>query len=409
MLIPAKETFLSCSIGQLSQILDFVFPVDSGPVFLYEPLQYRNDGMDTMDLIDHLKQKALGKKNISAGEAFELFIEGSSAFYRVLAAASEIRERFKGKEIILCGITNAKSGRCSEDCKFCAQSSHYATDVPSYPLKSAKAIIADAALAKKDGAEFFGIVTSGKQVKAKKEWAEIFKAVEGIRKLGIQPCASLGIIDAVRARALKDAGLFRYHHNLETARSYFKNICTTHDYEENVETIRAARAAGLSVCAGALFGMGEGVTHRIELAATLRDLQVDSIPINILNPIKGTPFAGSRPLAPTEILMTIAVYRFMLPDSDIKLCGGKEKNLRQLLPLGIVAGANSLMTGNYLTTTGRVSSLDHEMIIDLGLIPTREIDICKCGMAGENDCQAGIQPKEKTPEKRSAKKSWRRA
>ena len=335
-----------------------------------------------MDFLENLKQKALKKEVISAGEALELFIEGSNALYRILAAASEIREHFKGKEIILCGITNAKSGRCSEDCKFCAQSSHYKTDVPSYPLKPSKEIIAEAALAKKDGAEFFGIVTSGKQVKTKKEWKEIVKAIEGIRKIGIMPCASLGIIDQTRARELKEAGLHRYHHNLETAGSFFPTICTTHDYEENIKTLRAAKDAGLSVCAGALFGMGEGVTHRIELAETLRKLDVDSVPINILTPIPGTPLSHLPPLPPTEILMTIAVYRFLLPDKDLKLCGGKERNLRQLLPLGIVAGANSLMTGNYLTTTGRESKLDHEMIIDLGLTPTREFDPCKCDQEG---------------------------
>jgi biotin synthase len=342
-----------------------------------------------MDLISNLKQKAIKGTGINASEALELFIEGSANPYRVLAATTEIREHFKGKEIILCGITNAKSGRCSEDCKFCAQSSHYSTDVSSYPLKGAKQMIAEAAQAKKDGAEFFGMVTSGKCVKSRKEWTGIFNAIEGMRQIGIHPCASLGIIDAEKARDLKAAGLFRYHHNLETARSYFKNVCTTHNYEENVETIRAAKAAGLSVCAGALIGMGEGVTHRIELAMTLRELDVDSIPINILNPIKGTPLDHVQPLSPMEILMTIAVFRFMLPDKDIKLCGGKEKNLRQLLPLGIIAGANSLMTGNYLTTTGRVSKLDHEMIADLGLIPTRDIDICKCGGEGGNACLAG--------------------
>ena len=351
-----------------------------------------------MDFIEGLKQKALRKEMIGAEEALELFIEGSSALYRILAAASEIREHFKGKEIILCGITNAKSGRCSEDCKFCAQSSHYRTDIPSYPLKPAKEIIAEAALAKKDGAEFFGIVTSGKKIKTKKEWAEIFEAVEGIRKIGIIPCASLGILDAARARELKEAGLHRYHHNLETARSYFPNICTTHDYEENIATIRAAQNAGLSVCAGALFGMGEGVTHRIELARTLRELDVESVPINILTPIPGTPLSHLPPLTPTEILMTIAVYRFMLPDKDLKLCGGKEKNLRQLLPLGIVAGANSLMTGNYLTTTGRDSKLDHEMIVDLGLIPTQEFDPCKCGMK-----EHGCMPPGKTAKKTARK------
>ena len=357
-----------------------------------------------MELIDHLKLKALAGKKISGDNARELFIEGSGAPYRVFAAASEIREHFKGKEIILCGISNAKSGRCAEDCKFCAQSSHYQTQVASYPLKPATQILAEAALAKKDGAEFFGIVTSGKCVKTKKEWSEIFKAIEGMRKIGIHPCASLGIIDTKKARELKAAGLYRYHHNLETARSFFKNICTTHDYEEDVETIRAAKAAGLSVCAGGLFGMGEGVTHRIELAETLQTLNVDSVPINLLNPIGGTPLEHLQPLPPMEILMTIAVYRFMLPDKDIKLCGGKEKNLRQLLPLGIVAGANSLMTGNYLTTAGRDSKLDHEMILDLGLIPTQEIDLCRCGMAGENACMAGADIRSTTAKQRLAKK-----
>lgn len=339
-----------------------------------------------MDLIDTLNHKALKGTGISASDALELFIEGAGSPYRVFAAASELREQFKGRNIVLCGIINAKSGRCSEDCRFCAQSSHYPTDVPSYPLKPARQMIAEAVQAKKDGAEFFGIVTSGKLVKTKKEWTEIFKAIEGMNKIGISPCASLGMINLERARELKTAGLYRYHHNLETARSFFKNICTTHDYEENIDTIRNAKTAGLSVCAGTLIGMGESVTHRIELAAALRNLNVDSIPINILNPIKGTPLDHLRPLPPMEILMTIAMFRFMLPDKDIKLCGGKEKNLKQLLPLGIIAGANSLMTGNYLTTTGRDSKLDHEMIIDLGLVPTRELNICRCGMEGENDC-----------------------
>ena len=351
-----------------------------------------------MDLIDHLKNKALKGKGIKSEEALELFVEGIGNAWHVFAAASEIREHFKGKEIILCAITNAKSGKCSEDCKFCAQSSHYQANAPSYPLKSAKEILAEAVRAQKDGAEFFGIVTSGKRLKTKKEWSEIFKAVKGIRAIGLKPCASLGMLDDDRGRELKEAGLFRYHHNLETARSYFRNICTTHDYEEDIETIRAAQKAGLSVCAGALFGMGEGITHRIELAVTLRDLKVDSVPINLLNPIKGTPLDHLQPLPPMEILMTLAVFRFIMPDKDVKLCGGKEKNLRQLLPLGIVAGVNSLMTGNYLTTTGRDSRLDHEMIADLGLVPTQEFDPCKCGAEGH-----GLNPS-----KRGCKKSVRK-
>ncbi|MBP7765525.1 MAG: biotin synthase BioB [Deltaproteobacteria bacterium] len=348
-------------------------------------------------MIERLKNKAIRKKGIGPSEALELFIEGTHSPYRVLAAASEIREHFKGKAIILCGIANAKSGKCSEDCAFCAQSSRHAAEVPIYPLKSAREIVAAALSARRDGAEFFSIVTSGRRIASQKEWKEIFKAVDGMNRIGIRPCASLGMIDTIRARELKNAGLFRYHHNLETARSFFKNICTTHDYEENLATVRAAKEAGLSVCSGALFGMGEGITHRIELAATLAGLGVDSVPVNLLHPIKGTPLAHMPLLPPLEVLMTLAVYRFMLPDKDIKLCGGKEKTLRQLLPLGIIAGANSLMTGNYLTTTGRDSRLDHEMIADLGLIPTRELDICRCGREGENGCPAAAAAKGKAP------------
>mgnify|MGYP001253790359 FL=1 len=332
-----------------------------------------------MNLIDNLKNKIIKKSaSISSAEALELFIEASGRPWSVLSAASEIREHFKGKEIILCGITNAKSGRCPEDCKFCAQSAHYQTKAPSYPLKTSRQIIADAWEAARNGAEFFGIVTSGKRLKTKKEMAEIIKAIRGVREAGLLPCASLGMIDGAKAGELKAAGLFRYHHNLETSRSFFKNICTTHDYEEDIETIHAAQAAGLSVCSGALIGMGENISHRIELAETLRELNVDSVPLNILHPVKGTPLSHVKALPPMEILITIAIFRFMLPDKDIKLCGGQEKNLRQLLPLGIVAGANSLMTGNYLTTTGRSSSLDHEMILDLGLVPTQDLITCKC-------------------------------
>ena len=161
-------------------------------------------------------------------------------------------------------------------------------------------------------------------------------------------------------------GLFRYHHNLETGRSNFDNICTTHEYEEDIATVKNAISAGLSVCSGGIIGLGETMEQRIEMAFTLRELDVDSVPINILNPIEGTPLFNTQPLAPVEILLTIAIFRFILPDKDIKLCGGKEKNLRQLHPLAIVAGCNSLMTGNYLTTLGRDSRDDLEMIGDLG-------------------------------------------
>ncbi len=320
-----------------------------------------------MDQLDRLQQKAMSREGLSFSEAFGVYEIGRKNLYRVLAAASEIREHFKGKKISLCAIINAKSGLCPENCRFCAQSAHYSTDAATYPLVSTDEMVGRAQEAQRDGAHLFGIVTSGTAVADGDEWDEICRAVRSISTLDIKPCASIGMLDNERARALRESGLFRYHHNLETARSFFDNICTTHDYEEDIETVRAAKDAGLSVCSGGIIGLGEGIEHRIELALTLSELGVDSVPINILNPIAGTPLAGIAALEPTEILASIAVFRFLLPDKDIKLCGGKEKNLRQLLPLGIVAGCNSLMTGNYLTTTGRSTQLDLEMIRDLGL------------------------------------------
>jgi biotin synthase len=319
------------------------------------------------DFIQELKHKTIEGQYLTVEDAHRLHKAGQQKPFFLMAAAAEIREHFKGKRINLCGIVNAKSGICPENCKFCAQSAHYCTDAPQYPLIGKEAMIEKAAQAKTYGAHMFGIITSGTRIADEKEWEEIYGAVKGIKALGINPCLSLGMLDHERAAKLKEAGLFRYHHNLETARSFFDNICTTHEYQEDIDTVVAAREAGLSTCSGGIIGMGETMVQRIELALTLRDLAVDCVPVNILNPRPGTPLMDIEPLPPLEILTSIAIFRFILPDKDIKLCGGKEANLRQLLPLGIVAGCNSLMTGDYLTTPGRSPELDIEMIQDLGL------------------------------------------
>jgi len=314
-----------------------------------------------------LTKRAITGQAVTGIDALSLWEIGKTRPFELMAAASEIREHFKGKSIILCGIVNAKSGTCTEDCKFCSQSVHYNTDAPVYPLVSSGEIVETARTAAREGAHFFGIVTSGTEISSDEEWKVIYEAVGGIRATGLRPCGSLGMLSKARAQGLKAAGLFRYHHNLETARSYFPNICTTHAYDEDIETIRTAKEAGLSTCCGGIIGLGESMEQRIELALTLKDLDVDCVPVNILSPRAGTPLADMPPLHPLEILATIAIFRFLLPHKDIKLCGGKETNLRQLLPLGIIAGCNSLMTGNYLTTPGRETSLDLEMIRDLGL------------------------------------------
>lgn len=317
-------------------------------------------------MAETLKERAIHSKDLDFHDAQALYEYGKENPFRLIAYAAEIREHFKGKNVNLCGIVNAKSGICPENCKFCAQSAHYCTDAPVYPLMASEVMVEKAREAKGFGAHMFGIITSGTRIADESEWQQIYKAIKGITELEIRPCVSLGMLDAGRAEKLKEAGLFRYHHNLETARSFFDHICSTHAYEEDIETVKAAKAAGLSTCSGGIIGLGETMEQRIELAVTLKELEVDCVPVNILNPRPGTPLENTPQLSPMEILITIAIYRFLLPDKDIKLCGGKERNLRQLLPLGIVAGCNSLMTGDYLTTAGRNPDLDKEMIEDLG-------------------------------------------
>jgi biotin synthase len=324
------------------------------------------------DAINKLKVRAIEARDIGTEDALRLYNTGMKHPFVLIAAAAEIREHFKGRKVNLCGIVNAKSGLCSEDCKFCAQSAHYCTDAPEYPFIGKAGIVEKARQAKTAGAHMFGIITSGTRVDNEDEWNEIYKAVAEINTLGIKSCVSLGMLDNERARKLKEAGLYRYHHNLETARSYFDNICTTHDYQEDIDTVMAAQSAGLSACSGGIIGLGELIEQRIELAMTLKELDVDCVPLNILNPRPGTPLQDTPHLSPIELLVTIAIFRFILSDKDIKLCGGKEANLRQLLPLGIVAGCNSLMIGDYLTTPGRSPELDVEMIKDLGLEPVFE-------------------------------------
>jgi biotin synthase len=313
-----------------------------------------------------LKDKAINTADINPDDAQKLYEAGQKDPFLLMAYASQIREHFKDRKISLCAIVNAKSGVCAENCRFCAQSVHYGTDTPVYPLISSQEIIEKGRTAFEAGARYFGIVTSGTRINDQGEWHEIYRAIAGLNEVGMKPCGSLGMLNYETARNLKKSGLFRYHHNLETSRSFFDTICSTHAYEEDVETVIIAKKAGLSVCSGGIIGLGEKMEHRIELAMTLKELDVDSVPINILNPIEGTPLAAIPPLSPMEILLTIAIYRFVLPDKDIKLCGGKEKNLRQLLPLAIVAGCNSFMTGNYLTTLGRDTEKDLEMMADLG-------------------------------------------
>jgi biotin synthase len=283
----------------------------------------------------------------------------------VLAAAHRLREKSFGNRIELCSIINAKSGRCAENCAFCAQSAHHRTNVPVYPLKPAEELVAGAVRAQEEGSHCYGIVTSGTRLEPGPELDTVLSAIREIRaRTDIEPSASLGILNEKTARALAKAGCVTYHHNLETARSFFPSICTTHDYEEDVETVRLAKKAGMKVCCGGLLGLGESPEQRVEMAFTIRELDVDSVPLNFLNPIPGTPLEDAGNLTPLDCLRIIALFRFLLPEKRISVCGGREPNLRDFQSWIFMAGASGTMIGNYLTTSGRDREADLRMFRD---------------------------------------------
>lgn len=319
------------------------------------------------ELVARCEEKALNGETVTPEEALELLNLPSDLIMPLMAAADSVRRRYKGNAISICSVVNARSGRCTEDCAFCSQSVFSTSDIPEYDLMEDDKIIAAASDAVNNGAHKFGIVTSGKGAEIKA--GDIEKICGSIREMksgvDVHRCASLGVIDERQARALEEAGLQEFHHNLETARSFYPNVCTTRSYDENVDSVRAAKSAGLRVCSGGIFGMGENNRQRIELAEELRDLGVDSIPLNFLNPIKGTKLENVKPLRPIEILKIIAVYRLFMPDRDIKVAGGREANLRDMQSFIFFAGANSTMVGNYLTTKGRDAAEDLKMIEDL--------------------------------------------
>lgn len=324
--------------------------------------------MTIRDYIRKMADKILAGGAIGADEALTLSGAAGTDRYLLFAEAARIRDHYVGTAIHLCSIINAKSGRCAENCAFCAQSAHHDTGVEVYPLADEDEIVRCAVLAEQNGAGCFGIVTSGTSINSAEELDRVCRAVTRIKsETGIFPSCSLGIMGQDTALRLKNAGMETYHHNLETARSFFPNICTTHDYEEDVATIRAAKAVGLKVCCGGIFGLGESFAQRIEMALTLRELNVDSVPLNFLNPVAGTRLENADNLTPLECLTIIAVYRFLLPGTRLSVCGGREKNLRELQSWMFLAGADGTMTGNYLTTPGRPPELDRQMLKDLEL------------------------------------------
>jgi biotin synthase len=324
-------------------------------------------------LLTEIVDRIFSGDHVPYDEALEIANLPDSETCSLLYHANRIREHFFGNRIHLCSIINAKSGLCPENCSFCAQSAHYRTAVPVFPLVDVEEMVSGAHRAENEGSSCYGIVTSGTTIGQGDDLEHIRQALRRIKEeTHIQPACSLGIINFETAVALKESGMVKYHHNLETARSFFPNICTTHAYEDDVKTVRAVKLAGLKVCSGGIFGMGESRAQRVELAFTLRELNVDSIPLNFLNPIEGTKLADADYLTPMECLRIIALYRFILPDKQISVCGGRERNLRDLQSWMFFAGANGTMIGNYLTTSGLAPEHDWQTLRDLRLTPSSQ-------------------------------------
>lgn len=320
-------------------------------------------------LISDLAQKVLSGESISFEEALSLEPVQGADLYILLAYASKIREHFQGDKVDLCSIISAKTGNCSEDCKFCAQSAHHKTKINKHNMLEVDEIVQQAKKMEAAGAHHFDIVISGLGVhEHDPDFLKILEAFRIIKQeTKLELCACLGTLTPKTAQMLVDAGVKRYNHNLEAAPSFFSEVVSTHTIDERIETLKIVKDAGMELCCGGIIGMGETFEQRVELAFKLKELGVHAVPLNILNPIPGTRFETLDPMTPQEILKTFAIFRFILPDRNIRFAGGREVNLGELQPLGFLAGLNGMLIGNYLTTTGRNVEDDLKMIKSVGL------------------------------------------
>lgn len=322
------------------------------------------------EFIHQLKDRVLEGYLVTREDAAKLLsisIEKEEELKELLKAANEIREKFCGNFFNLCTILNAKSGRCSENCRYCAQSAHFKTNADVYPLVSKEVALEAAKEVEVEGAHRFSLVTSGRGLQGKEE--ELDKLQEIYRYLkentDLDLCASHGICSKEALQKLKDSGVKTYHHNLESSRRFYPTICTSHTFDDRVNTVKYAHEVGLQVCSGGIFGLGETEEDRIDMAFDLRELRVHSVPINILTPIPGTPLENNKEIDPKELLKDIAIYRFILPKVSIRYAGGRVK-LGEYAKLGLEGGVNSALTGNFLTTTGNTIESDKKMIKELG-------------------------------------------
>lgn len=315
-----------------------------------------------MTVLERLTEKVLNGGQVTKEEALSLY---EQPLEELCESADQIRRRFCEDQFDICTIINGKSGRCSENCKFCAQSAHNHTDAAEYPLLEDEEIVGQARVNHEQGVLRYSIVTSGKRLSD----TEVDRMCDTVQKIkdevGISVCVSFGLLSEEQFRRLKEAGATRVHNNLETSRRNFPNVCTTHTFDDKVQAIRAAQAAGLTVCSGGIMGLGETAEDRIDMALTLRELGIKSVPVNMLNPIPGTPFENNTKLTEADMRRIVAVYRFILPDASIRLAGGRGL-LADKGKSCFTSGANAAISGDMLTTAGITTKTDMEMLKELG-------------------------------------------
>ncbi len=315
-----------------------------------------------MEYVENLASQVMEGKAITRDEVLRLY---NQPLRELCREADRIRRHFCSNGFDLCAIVNAKSGRCSENCRFCAQSGANRTGAQEYPLLDEEEIVRQARRNAEQGILRYSMVTSGRRL-TDEEVGRMCRAAERIcRETSLSVCVSFGLLDEAQYRRLKAAGVTRVHNNLETSRRNFPNICTTHTFADKLRAIRAAQSAGLFVCSGGIMGLGETIEDRIDMALTLRELEIKSVPVNMLNPIPGTPLGENEPLSAEDMCRIVAVYRFLLPDAAIRLAGGRGL-LADRGRSCFMSGANAAISGDMLTTAGITAETDKQMFKELG-------------------------------------------
>ena len=324
--------------------------------------------------LNDLSDRVIAGENLDRETALMLTeIDGEAAILLLCAAADRVRHARCGDTVDLCSIVNVKSGGCSENCGFCSQSAHHpGVDSPVYGLKTSDEILAQARAAEAAGAKRFCLVSQGRGPKyggqPAQEFGQILETVQRIiRETTIKPCCALGEVTPEQAQQLAEAGVTRYNHNLEASENFFPEIVTTHSWQDRVATVKHLKAAGIQACTGGIFGMGESWSDRVDLALALRELEVESIPLNLLNPREGTPLGDRDQLSPYEAVKAIAIFRLLLPERILRYAGGREVVMGELQSLGFQAGMNAMLIGHYLTTMGQPPERDRDMLERLGL------------------------------------------